>query len=126
MLPPTRTQSEWIPSPLLCRAWNVPRPKPSEAPTQAGGATGKELLAVPAAQRGDVYAGALPNFMKPPASSSGREAQLPLPPPPPRGSNTAGGTATAQSTKQHLDQAAEDLLASIQADMVEEVQKVRQ
>ena len=135
MLPPTRTQSEWIPSPMLCRCWNVPRPKPSEAPVRAGGASGKELLAVPPSQRGEVYAGALPSFMKPPGNSSSSvreeppEVPLALPPPPPRshgrGAAGAGAAPEPASADQHLDAAAEELLASIQADMVDEVEKVR-
>ena len=109
---------------MLCRCWNVLRPKPSEAPVREGGASGKELLAVPASQRAGLYAEALPNFMKPPERSSAREAPpggAPPPPPPKTSSSAAGATAQA---KQDLDRAAEELLASIQADMVEEVEKV--
>lgn len=77
---------------------------------------------MPASQRGAVYAGSLPEFMKPPADSSSAGAtpsgDLPLPPPPPR------GTVDTQPADDALNQAAEDLLASIQADMVEEVEKV--
>ena len=130
MLPPTRTKSEWIPSPLVCRCWNVPRPKPSET-TQQGGATGRELLSVPAAQRGDVYADALPDFMKPRAhgDSGGAVTQQQLPPPPPRvpglhATATDGAAGAATAAKDDLDQAADDLLASIQADMAEEVEQV--
>jgi hypothetical protein len=128
MLPPTRTQSEWIPSPLVCRAWNVPRPKPSESRVHEGGVAGKDLLAMPASQRAGAYAGALPDFMRPPAQSAGCEipsVQPLLPPPPPRGHDIAHSVTHAQAAKDQLDQAAEELLASIQADMVGEVEQVR-
>lgn len=142
--PPVRTVHEWRPEPLLCKRFNVADPfQGQRGATKAAGGVGEQLLSVPAHERGNAYAAALPEFMRPgagaerpggtqqPDSRQGLwEEELPLPPPPPGGPGGPPAAAAAAAVDKaaataSLDQAVDDILASVDADFAKHVEEVR-
>lgn len=141
---PVRTVHDWRPEPLLCKRFNVADPfQGQRGAAKATGGVGEQLLSVPAHERGNAYAAALPDFMRPKAAAEGPggtlevdsrkqiwEEELPLPPPPSGGPGAPPATAAAAAgdgvaADKLLDQAVDDILASVDADFAKHVEEVR-
>lgn len=129
--PAVRTVHDWHPEPLLCKRFNVADPYQGqrEAPKAAGG-MGEQMLSVPPHERGNAYAAALPDFMRPGAAAEvaagGQEGgwEEELPPPPPRAAGGGPAAAVAATDGPDLDQVADEILASVDADFAKQVEEV--
>ena len=134
---PVRTVIEWRPEPLLCKRFNVPDPFAGKRETSrpAPGSMGQQLLGVPSEERGNVYAAALPEFMRPTdvaaprapsaAQQGGWQEELPPPPPVAAGSKHAAAPGAGQGEPDYLNQIADEILASVDADFAKHVEEVR-